>query len=116
MVKGLGAVLDNLTKAGVAGQKYMQSMTIRTADKIVKEAKRLCPVDTGHLRDSIKRSASKRTARGYRVIVGTPVRYAGYVEFGTRKMSAQPYLRPAFRKYGQDPGLIEMSPFFRRSL
>ena len=32
---------------------------------------------------------------GTTYIVGTNVEYAPYVEFGTRHMSAQPYLRPA---------------------
>lgn len=31
-------------------------------------------------------------------IVGTSVEYAAYVEFGTSKMKAQPYLRPAVRE------------------
>lgn len=31
-------------------------------------------------------------------VVGTNVEYAPYVEFGTSKMSAQPYLRPAADK------------------
>jgi hypothetical protein len=31
-------------------------------------------------------------------VVGTNVEYAVYVEFGTSKMAAQPYLRPAAKK------------------
>jgi len=31
-------------------------------------------------------------------IVGTSVEYAAFVEFGTSKMQAQPYLRPAVRE------------------
>lgn len=41
-------------------------------------AKRLCPVDTGNLRNSITHQAS-----GYKtMLIGTPVEYAPYVEFG----------------------------------
>lgn len=36
-------------------------------------------------------------------VVGTNVEYAAYVEFGTSKMSAQPYLRPAARQVARDP-------------
>ena len=56
------------------------------------EAKKLCPVDTGKLRASIT-PVIESWAAGY---VGTNTNYAPYVEFGTRKMDAQPFLEPAF--------------------
>lgn len=54
------------------------------------DAKRMVPVDTGNLRGSIVRDVSGDTAT-----VGTNVEYAEHVEYGTRHMQAQPYLRPA---------------------
>ena len=56
------------------------------------EAKILCPVDTGKLRASIT-PVIESWAAGY---VGTNTHYAPYVEYGTRKMDAQPFLEPAF--------------------
>ena len=56
------------------------------------EAKKLCPVDTGKLRASIT-PVIESWAAGY---VGTNTHYAPYVEYGTRKMEAQPFLEPAF--------------------
>lgn len=53
-------------------------------------AKRLCPVDTGRLRNSITHATDKDSA-----YVGTNVEYAPYVELGTSRTRAQPYLRPA---------------------
>lgn len=53
-------------------------------------AKRLCPVDTGLLRNSISHAADDNTA-----YIGTNVEYAPYVELGTVKMKEQPYLKPA---------------------
>ena len=53
-------------------------------------AKRLCPVDTGRLRNSINHKQSGDTE-----YIGTNVEYAAYVEMGTYKTRAQPYLRPA---------------------
>ena len=53
-------------------------------------AKVLSPVDTGNLRSSITHEVLTDEAR-----VGTNVEYSPYLEYGTRKMSAQPYLRPA---------------------
>lgn len=37
-------------------------------------------------------------------VVGTNVRYAAYVEFGTSRNTAQPYLRPAARQVARSPG------------
>lgn len=59
-------------------------------------AKRLVPVDTGRLRSSISWRLGQ-TATGLFVEIGTNVEYAAFVEFGTRYMSAQPYLVPAVR-------------------
>lgn len=53
-------------------------------------AKDLCPVDTGNLRNSIT-----HTSDGKAAYIGTNVEYAPYVELGTRRMAAQPYLKPA---------------------
>lgn len=53
-------------------------------------AKDLCPVDTGNLRNSIT-----HTSDGKAAYIGTNVTYGKYVELGTVKMAAQPYLRPA---------------------
>jgi len=55
-------------------------------------AKGLAPVDTGHLRASIAAGGGGMTWR-----VTAAAAYAIYVELGTRKMSAQPYLVPALR-------------------
>jgi HK97 gp10 family phage protein len=53
-------------------------------------AKKETPVDTGRLRNSISHATDKEAA-----YIGTNVEYAPYVELGTSKMSAQPFLRPA---------------------
>ncbi len=68
-------------------------------------AKKNCPVDTGRLRSSIHEydtDGMKHTdlsANGHMIYsrkVGTGVNYAWYVELGTYKMSAQPFLMPGF--------------------
>lgn len=51
-------------------------------------------VRTGRLRASIS-TALGADAEGVYVDVGSNVEYAGFVELGTRYMSARPYLRPA---------------------
>ena len=57
---------------------------------IERQATSLTPVDTGNLRGSL---ATQKDGDG--VIVGTNVDYAPFVEYGTSRSSAQPYLRPA---------------------
>lgn len=58
-------------------------------------AKKLCPVDTGRLRNSITHQQyDERTE-----VVGTNVEYAPYVELGTHRQKAQPYLRPAVENH-----------------
>lgn len=43
-------------------------------------------------------------------IVGTNVEYAAYVELGTSKMEAQPYLFPAAKRVARNPGAYVDSP------
>lgn len=68
-------------------------------------AKLLCPVGTpestgkpgyigGTLRNSITHTADDKFA-----YIGTNVEYAPFVELGTVKMAAQPYLRPAAQEH-----------------
>ncbi len=54
-------------------------------------AKKLCPVDTGNLRNSITHQQEGDSVE----IIGTNVEYAAYVEMGTSRSRAQPYLEPA---------------------
>jgi HK97 gp10 family phage protein len=59
-------------------------------------AKRLCPVDTGNLRNSITHDTDVGELCAY---VGTNVEYAAYVEYGTQKTKAQPYIKPAVNNH-----------------
>lgn len=53
-------------------------------------AKMLCPTRTGRLKNSIT-----NYVEGDSVYVGTNVEYAQFVEEGTSRQTAKPYLRPA---------------------
>lgn len=55
-------------------------------------AKEYCPVDTGRLRNSISHDTDLAANAA---IIGSNVEYAAYVELGTSRQKAQPYLRPA---------------------
>lgn len=60
-------------------------------------AKRACPVDTGNLRNSITHAVESADNAVY---IGTNVEYAPYVELGTSRQKAQPFLRPAASEHG----------------
>lgn len=60
-------------------------------------AKRLCPVDTGRLRNSITHVTRPDDNAVY---IGTNVEYGQYVEYGTLRQKAQPFLRPAATGHG----------------
>jgi len=54
------------------------------------QAKELCPVRTGALQESIDNKVEGLVAD-----IGSDIPYARYVEMGTRRKQAQPFLRPA---------------------
>ena len=55
-------------------------------------AKKLAPVDTGNLRNSITHTVDEEEPAAY---IGSNVEYASYVCLGTIHMNAQPFLKPA---------------------
>ena len=57
-------------------------------------ARTIVPVRTGFLRSTIGYSAD-----GLTLELTASAYYAGFVEFGTRRMKAEPYMRPAFYQF-----------------
>lgn len=66
----------------------------RRALQVDRQAKQLCPVDTGRLRSSITNQLAA-DHQGLYADIGTNVEYAVFVELGTSRAAAQPFLRPA---------------------
>ena len=71
--------------------------------RIAKAAQRLAPIETGELRASIGYVEARKFGKPVLYITAgsdSQAPYAAYVELGTERMRAQPYLRPAvFRKW-----------------
>lgn len=67
---------------------------VRVGLRVQSLARSYCPVDTGRLRSSIVMRKG-RDGMGFYVEVGTSVSYAPFVEFGTSRRRAQPFLTPA---------------------
>jgi HK97 gp10 family phage protein len=85
----LSSLLSKLTKLENIESEVKKGIQ-KGALRVEASAKDLCPVETGNLRASIKTEVAELEAA-----VGTNVNYAEYVELGTNKMAAQPYLYPA---------------------
>ena len=82
----------DLTQAGETAKQRADVAVRKVAFGIEGDAKTLAPVDTGNLRNSGTVETSPGSARA--VIMFT-ANYAHYVELGTSRMSAQPFLGPA---------------------
>lgn len=103
---GLDGVISSLEeKAGEIIEKAERGIALG-GKEVEGEAKALCPVSTeetrpggphGELRQSI---TSK--PEGLTCDIGTNKEYAMYVEFGTYKMKAQPYLVPSLKNKEDD--------------
>jgi HK97 gp10 family phage protein len=69
----------------------------RAGGYIVDLARQLCPVDTGALRGSIRLEPEQPALRMTVKAGGGPVNYAHFIEYGTSRSPAQPFLTPAAR-------------------
>ena len=82
--------------AAVEAKKH--SAALHAAEIGAERARSLAPVDTGELRDSIHAVLIGHGEAEIRV----EARHAPYVEFGTYKMAAQPYLSPALEGLAEE--------------
>ncbi|HFK2761588.1 TPA: HK97-gp10 family putative phage morphogenesis protein [Enterococcus faecalis] len=97
------AKVGRITGIQELNKKLRENATLDDVKKVVQmngselasEAERKAPVDTGTLERSINLS---RKDNGLTAVVEPSTDYQGYVEYGTRYMAAQPYMRPAFKK------------------
>jgi HK97 gp10 family phage protein len=121
-VLGLDKLDIKLTKmfTGVSSGALSSKTTLDIAEAVVAKAKEKVPVMTGALKKSIRvehGEAGSATLGSAHVVAGGPgdwgqktgdgVVYATYVEMGTRKMAAQPYLRPAIEEVMHDASVNE---------
>ncbi|BBD01841.1 HK97-gp10 family putative phage morphogenesis protein [Sphingobium sp. YG1] len=102
---GVEQMMRTLKRIQLAVDDRVQTRVALNAAEIVADrARQLAPVDTGRLRDSIGVSLTPPSemsfsirGEGVRVFIGpaADVAYAPYVEFGTWRQAAHPFMRPA---------------------
>lgn len=95
-VKGAKVTADTLRKLGPATRQKLAEHLSKVGTKVKRRAQQLAPVDTGELRRNLrKRTNSRRLS----VRIQGEARYSSFVEFGTEKMDAEPYLGPAVEEF-----------------
>ena len=86
-------------KEALAGEAKAKAMALEIiGGKAESYAKKLCPVDTGRLRNSITHQQMSESVE----VIGTNVEYAPYVCLGTHKMAPRPVLRPAAENHAAE--------------
>lgn len=91
-------IIFNHIPQGIARlQTKIDDAVERVGDDAVDLAHSIVPVDTGQLRTSIHRTDNARGGWVTILAGGEAAFYAGYIEFGTVKMAARPFLTPAAR-------------------
>lgn len=92
---------NNLTRIAARLPEAVSAIVRKAAFDVEANAKAVVPVDTGKLKNSITSEFPSQT----KAIVAPHTDYAAYVEYGTRKQRAKPYMRPAAEKVA--PAFIE---------
>lgn len=100
-LKNVDKVLGMLTK-----DIDLETILQDNSKKVKSEAKRLCPVDTGRLQNSINSSTIRTGINSFESSVFTNIPYAPYVEFGTgrRGDGSYPYETDLDFNYGENAG------------
>lgn len=103
-IKGLDDVLGELRKVEPEAKRAVANVLREKARAIRDDAKRRCPKDTGALSESVRYAVSRRTLTasvhaGGKKVRGIDTYYAHFVEYGTQKMRARPFLIPAGRAH-----------------
>lgn len=97
-IKGLTSLSDKLKSLVPRVRQGARDTVAQTLLAIETDAKLLAPVDTGRLRSSIHAEFAPNGLSGK---VAVEVIYAPYVELGTSRQRAQPFLFPAYEKHRQ---------------
>lgn len=96
-ILGMNRLIKNLKQYVNSKEPELLGVVAHSSANIRFDAKHIVPVDTGYLRENINYEIMQRKNR----IIGETAAntdYAIYVEFGTSKMRAQPFMEPAFRQ------------------
>ncbi len=82
-IKGMKALLKRLEKIDKELVNDVDKIVQANGSEMAQTARRLAPVDTGKLRQSIRKESTTNKEEGPSVSVTAGVKYAPFIEFGT---------------------------------
>ena len=93
-IKGLDSLMQKLSSMGGDVLEALGESVATTGIIAQADARAMAPVDTGELKQSISSDIEFSDTK-VEAVVFTNVPHAIFQEFGTYKMAAQPYMKPA---------------------
>jgi len=106
---------QDVAVASVAAEKQVRDTVRKGAFEIQARGRVLCPVRTGHLRNSISVDFRGSNMHLAQAEIGPEANYGAFVELGTERQAPQPYMGPAFDAVEPSiiAGLESISPLGR---
>lgn len=92
---GLDSLMEQLGTTAAATIEAAASAMKTTTGQVQATAKQVAPKRTGYMANNISVEPVKKTATSVTGTVNAKADYSSFVEFGTYKMSAEPFIRPA---------------------
>lgn len=92
MTGELAALAAEFARAATEAEQAAGQAVRKAGTDVMAQAQTRAPVDTGYLRSSISADSIGPTE----VEIGPTAHYGKYLEYGTSRAAAQPYLQPAF--------------------
>lgn len=103
-LEGKDNLLNELERLGEAGEKIERIALVKAGEKVKEAIVREAPHRTGNLKENIKVSRLKRVDGGAFVEVypSKSVFYSAFLEFGTTKMKADPFMSRGYESSKED--------------
>ncbi|WP_333861535.1 HK97-gp10 family putative phage morphogenesis protein [Clostridium sp.] len=101
---GVDEILNKLQQMGANISRLENKALRNAAEPVLEDAKANVPVRTGKLKKGLKITNVKKKEGIKYILVGvdrgdnSEIFYSKFIEFGTSKMSARPFLQPAYEK------------------
>ena len=92
---GLENLMEQLGATAGATIEAANSAMKTTTGQVQAQAKQIAPKRTGYMVNNILVEPVKKTTASVTGTVNAKADYSSFVEFGTYKMSAEPFIRPA---------------------
>lgn len=92
---GLNSLMEQIGATAAETIEAASSAMKVTTGQVQATAKQVAPKRTGYMANNISVEPVKKTATSVTGTVNAKADYSSFVEFGTYKMAAEPFMRPA---------------------